>query len=246
MMKKTIAFFIVSIIILNSCICQVITDNAPLSYYYSKIEFTKFPEPEIGKQGMIFFTSETTFLDNFVKTKVDNTIKENKEKLYLYKFRKNKFRYTDYFYTVDNIQYISSGNFKLVSDTTTVSILATRNKRKWSWRDFKLFLEKVSVDTIYSGKVYSNLYFDISNSLKIRELVFKDLTMSLSKNGIQVFNKVISTSDWTISQTRLTYNFHDAIVKENSILESLDLNNLYIKPGKELSNILLYCPVLYR
>src|SRR5688500_5877463 len=106
MMKNTICvfcFFICSFLSKG----QIIVDNSPINFYYSKIEFANLPEPEIGKQGIMFYTIDTAYLNNYIRNKVAHAILEIKDDLYKYKFKKNKLRYTKYFYTTDKIEYIS-------------------------------------------------------------------------------------------------------------------------------------------
>jgi hypothetical protein len=225
---------------------QIIVDNYPINFYYSKIELSNLPEPEIGKQGMIFYTVDTAYLNNYIRNKVSHAINETKDELFKYKFRKNKYRYTKYFFTTDNIEYRSDKTFQTLNDTAYITILATKNKKKWNWRKFHFILIEKSVDTIYAVKVYSTNMFDTLSFPSLKYLTFQNLAITATRNEIEVLKNDIDIKEWSEYDTHLPFNFFDAIIKEKNIEGSLDLEHLYLKPGKEFANILFYCPVLFR
>lgn len=238
-----IAFFIIYPTFIYA---QIITDNAPINNYFQKIEFANLPEIETGKQGMLFFTSDTSYFNNFIRNKITHTINEIRSEYFRYKFKRNNYRYTNYHYTMNKIEYISDNKFKSFDDIDYVSVSASRNKRMWSWHHLKFILLKLDETEVYKIKISSNNKFITNNYKDDRALSFNNIRMLISSNDIELFNDSVSTADWTKYDTQLNYNFNDEIIKSYKLYDLIDLENIYCKPANDFSNILFYCPVLFK
>ena len=224
---------------------QIIVDRTPINFYFSKIEFANLPEPEIGKQGMIFYTIDTTYLNSFLRNKIARIIEYKEIELFNYKFKKNKFRYTDYFFTSDIFEYNGNMPWLALTEKVSLTIYATKNKRKWNWRRFRFDLIKISVDTIYSGNIISTNKIDTLKNSSVKYLTFSEVEVSIIKDGIEVLKDKIATDKWSFYETHLPFNFNDDLIKKKGILNGLDLEHLYIKQGKE-ATVQFYCPVLIK
>jgi hypothetical protein len=223
----------------------VFTDSNPVNYYYKKIEFAHFPEPEFAKKWNIFYTADTYYFNKYVRLKTDLLLEQYIGKYFYYKFKKDRFRYTDYYYTIENIIYKKDKWSNSITDTSLVTVYATRNRRKWSWRKFKVLLVDKQLEPVYTVKVSSNNLLGISNSKNVMELVPSNIQITLVKDE-EAYDSIDQKLLLGKTLPALMLNIKDAITEKHQITNSIRSEKASIKAGSGLGSIIVSASVAFK
>ncbi|MFD1602925.1 hypothetical protein ACFSJW_07525 [Flavobacterium artemisiae] len=229
---------ILMILTLNISSAQIIFINKPSVQYFEKIQVSKLPDQQSNCGGHIFFFSDSSYFNTYVKTKVKNLIQKTSSNYYLSKFKKNKYIYTNYNYSVINTNYFENKVKGTFTDTTNIQISADRHKKQWSWKHFKFKSKFLSNDIIYTGKIYS------VNRLKSDSLNSK-LVLQCSNSTIKIFynNAPYFNFDSADTAYNIVYNFSDDSFEKIKISSKINFNNPGIEITKNSKNIIFYFPL---
>lgn len=227
---------------------QLYTDNSPINYYYKNIQFAKFPEPEINKQGVIFYECDSFYINSYIRNLFAVSFEIMKKEIGVFKFKRDRFRYTEYLYCVDNIEYSAdTSSFLSFTDTVKLTITAVKNKRYWNWRRFRILLRPIERVTVFTGMSSGKNEFSSSQNAQfsyVRSIVTSNLSLSIDRFNTPFLITNIPNSEILNISANLTFNFNDKILQETEIIDKIDLSEIYIKPGKETS-VLIYLKVTF-
>ncbi len=236
-----IIYFIIAILSFESSFGQVSEDIQPINPYYLRVQYALLPEPENNRNGIIFYTCDTNYINAFVRDLVQSVFEKTKDDYSFNKFKKNKFRFSFYRYVLQEIRYGSQNNFLEFTDTVILKVVADKFKRKWSWKQLKFKPEYVAVDTIYSGTISTTMFFDTSKSL-LRHLVFTNPKISLLQKGQVAYINELSCNELPAVLQGIPINFDDYIVRANRLFNSINNQHVYIKFEKAFKSVLFYFP----
>jgi hypothetical protein len=241
-MKKTVFTIILSSTLLITSNAQIFSNKNPINKYFLNIEYAHLPEPEKNKSGMILYTCDSAFINIFLRNQVSYIINELNSDLYKKKFRKSKYRYRNYVIHFNAINYTSQHAFTKLSNSINFEIVATKFKRKFKLRQFKLVNDSLSTDIIYNGEIQSSCQFEFGKGKLDKKLSFDSASLTIT-NSITRETKVKTLNEIPSHIKFLEFNFDDYLVRVCSIEDSIDSSIIYIKPGKEIRNIVFYLPV---
>jgi hypothetical protein len=224
---------------------QLFTDSKPVNFYYKKIEFAHFPVPEHAKKGIIFYTADTAYFNKYVRLKTDLLLEQHIGEYYYYKFRKNRFRYTDYYYTIEKITYKKDKWSDSLTDTSYVTIYATQNRRKWSWKKFKVLLVDKQLAPVYTVKVSSNNLLALADAKNVLEFQPSNVQITIAKDQ-EVYDSVKQELLSGKILPVLVLNIKDAITEKHRITNAIKSEKAAVKAGSGLGTILVSATVAFR
>lgn len=245
-MKST---YLLSLLVLisNSVLSQIYEDDNPVNPYYQKIQFANFPQPEKNKVGEVLYISDTGYINKFVLNLSNHLILSQKRKLYLYKFKHDKYRYNNYQLVFDSYNYKSDKKFQTLYVTCKVSIYADKNIRKFNARRARFLLERESTAEVYIANVSFALSFDPQETEGLHHLKYDSLSLHVLKGGGEYLSYIKSKfNDWSYLETHLEYNFRDEIVDKYHLPIHFLTKDLYIKPIYDMTNLMFYRPIFIK
>ncbi|MGX5690826.1 hypothetical protein [Arcticibacter tournemirensis] len=219
---------------------QVSSAKPQLYPVYDKIDYANLPDDVRAEKGRLFFTLNQGQYDDFARSKPQRVIKLLSKELFVAKFRKNKFWYTDYRPLEYSMTTGVDERFRTLTDSTLIYVMAKRNKRVWSWRHFSRQLREVSTDTIYQITVSARQRIEPSNLKYISYLKTVELTADI-RRGSQQTRRSFDVSVMTYTDVYLPVGFDELLVRQSYIHNLADFNNMYVTIGND--GIVLYCSV---
>jgi hypothetical protein len=241
-MKKTVLTIILCSTLLITSNAQIFSNKNPINKYFSNIEYAHLPEPEINKSGIILYTCDSAFINIFLRNQGSYIINELNSTLYKEKFRKSKYRYRNYVIHFNVINYTSQNAFTKLTNSISFEIVATKIKRKFRLRHFKLVDDSLSTEIIYNGEIQSSCQFKFGKEKLNKKLSFDSASLTTT-NSITKETKVKTFNEIPSHLNFLEFNFDDYLVRVCSIEDCIDSSIIYIKPGKEMRNVVFYLPV---
>lgn len=224
---------------------QLIENSIPDNIQFSKIQFARFPDPLLNRAGVIFFHSDTSYVNSFLRSFSHHILDSVGHTEFKLKFCNNNFRYKQYQVIDFGMSHTTEKLFTLLNSVNAFYVLAKKYKSIWNFRIFRRELKFVSIDTVFKGniRISSAIQNAKSPEAKSAYLGVASYTFSLMsqvKSGPNVIiNRVFSMQS---AMTALSIDFSDKILNENGINDKLQLDDVHLKPYKS-SSIIFYLPV---
>lgn len=238
---SSIIFCFAILVSLQNLHGQILTDNKPVNFYYSKVDIVHLDEFANKRSGIAFFYVKNDYLNHNVKNYVDLMFNNTSSDYGFYKLYRNRYRFTNYSIKVVDQQNTLSPDCKYLIDSIRIEIWAKKNIKKFNFRKLRGVINFLSDEKIYSGYVVLIRTFTPSEFPSVKMMKLIKSKIILEKGN---FNYRKELSDNIISYWPATFfSFDESILRKNKLSVMNHLNEYFL--GTDNNSFLIRFPLDY-